>query len=94
MLADEAGSLNLPAAISLESLAKASARGEATAVAAAGVEDGNVHARATATLDQPLTITSPVTTGSIGDLGSGATSQISTGVGNIQQGVSATAISF
>jgi len=39
----------------------------------------------------------PVTTGSVGDIGNldnGVTSQVSTGIGNIQQGVSATAISF
>jgi hypothetical protein len=35
-----------------------------------------------------------VTTGSIGDIGGGSASQVSTGIGNIQQGVSATAISF
>lgn len=95
-LADDAGSLNLPAAISPESLAKASAKGEATAAADASVEEGNLHASASATasIDQPITINGPVTTGSIGDLGSGAASQISTGIGNIQQAVSATAISF
>jgi hypothetical protein len=95
-LADDAGSLNLPAPISPESLAKASARGEATAAADASVEDGNLHASAsaTATIDQPLSFNGPVTTGSIGDIGSGTASQISTGIGNIQQGVSATAISF
>jgi hypothetical protein len=35
-----------------------------------------------------------VSTGNIGDLGSGTASQVSTGIGNIQQGVQATAISF
>ena len=99
VMADDAGSLNLPTAISTESLAKTSARGEATAAADAGVDDGNLHASAsaTATIDQPIVINGPVTTGGVGDLGtldSGVTSQISTGIGNIQQGVSATAISF
>jgi hypothetical protein len=95
-LADDAGSLNLPTAISPESLAKTSAKGEATAAADASVEDGNLHASASATasIDQPITINGPVTTGSIGDLGRGGTSQISTGIGNIQQGVQATAFSF
>jgi hypothetical protein len=96
VFADDASSLNLPAAISPESLAKTSAKGEATAAADASIEDGKLHASASATanIDQPITINGPVTTGSIGDLGSGVTSQISTGIGNIQQGVSATAISF
>ena len=68
VLADDAGSLNLPTAISPESLAKTSAAGEATAAADAGVDDGNLHASAsaTATIDQPITINGPVTTGSIG----------------------------
>jgi hypothetical protein len=93
--ADDGGSLNLPAAISPESLAKNSAKGEAAAAADAGVEDGNVHASASATasVDDPFTFTGPVSTGSIGDL-SGGSNQISTGIGNIQQGVQATAISF
>ncbi len=96
VLADDASSLNLPTPISPESLAKTSARGEAAATADAAVEDGNLHASAsaTATIDQPISFSGPVTTGSIGDLGSGTASQISTGIGNIQQGVSATAISF
>src|SRR5882672_11787936 len=96
VLADDDGSLNLPTPISPESLAKDSARGEAAAAADAGVEDGNVHASAsaTATVDQPFNFSGPVTTGSIGDIGSGSASQVSTGFGNIQQGVSATAISF
>jgi hypothetical protein len=96
VLADDGGSLNLPTAISPETLAKTSAKGEAAAAADAGIEDGNLHASAsaTATIDDPITINGPVTTGSIGDLGSGTASQISTGIGNIQQGVQATAISF
>lgn len=96
MLAADDGSLNLPTAISPESLAKASARGGATASADAGVQDGDVHASAsaTATIDQPLSFSGPVTTGSISDFGSGTASQVSTGIGNIQQDVSATAISF
>jgi hypothetical protein len=91
------GSLNLPTAISPETLAKASAKGgEAAAAADASIEDGNLHASASATarIDGPITINGPVTTGGIGDLGSGTASQISTGIGNIQQGVQATAISF
>jgi hypothetical protein len=94
VLAD-GGSLNLPAAVSPETLAKASAKGEAAA-AHASIEDGNLHASASATaiIDDPITINGPVTTGNIGDLGSGSASQISTGIGNIQQGVQATAISF
>lgn len=99
MLADDAGSLNLPTAISPEALEKTSARGEATSAADAGVDDGSLHASAsaTATIDQPIVINGAVNTGSVGNLGtldSGVTAQISTGVGNIQQGVSATAISF
>jgi hypothetical protein len=96
VLADDAGSLNLPTAISPESLAKTSAKGEAAAAADAAVEDGNLHASAsaTATIDQPITINGPVSTGDIGDLGGGTASQISTGIGNIQQGVQATAFSF
>ena len=95
-LADDANSLNLPTPISPESLAKTSARGEATAAADVSVEDGNLHASASATasIDQPLTINGSVTTGTVMGLGSGGASQISTGIGNIQQGVSATAISF
>jgi hypothetical protein len=94
--ADDASSLNLPAAISPEALAKTSARGAAASNADAGIEDGDLHASAsaTATIDQPFTFSGPVTTGNIGDLGSGGMSQVSTGIGNIQQGVSATAISF
>lgn len=99
VLAEDAGSLNLPAAIFPESLAKTSARGATTGTADAGVEDGDLHvsASAPATIDQPMTITGPVTTGGIGDIGNldgGVTSHVSTGIGNIQQGVSATAISF
>lgn len=95
-LADDAGGLNLPAAISPEMLAKTSAKGEAAAAADASVEDGNLHASASATasIDDPITINGPVTTGNISDLGSGTASQISTGIGNIQQGVQATAMSF
>jgi hypothetical protein len=95
-VADDANSLNLPTAITPESLAKTSARGTASATADAGVEDGDVHASAgaTASIDDSLTINAPITTGSISGIDSGSASQISTGIGNIQQGVSATAISF
>jgi hypothetical protein len=95
VLADDGGSLNLPAAVSPETLAKASAKGEAAA-ADASIEDGNLHASgsATAIIDDPIAINGPVTTGNIGDLGSGSAFQISTGIGDIQQGVQATAISF
>jgi len=96
VLAGDDGSLNLPTPISPESLAKTSARGEATVAADASVDDGNLHASASATasVDQPFSFSGPVTTGNIGDLGASTASQISTGIGNIQQGVSATAISF
>jgi hypothetical protein len=95
-LADDASSLNLPTAITPESLAKTSARGTASATADAGVEDGDLHASASATanIDDSLAINAPITTGSVSGFDSGTASQISTGVGNIQQGVSATAISF
>ncbi len=90
------GSLNLPTAISPETLAKSSAKGEGTVTADASIEEGNLHASASATanIDTPITINGPVTTGSINDLSGAGTSQISTGIGNIQQGVQATAISF
>jgi hypothetical protein len=96
VLADDVNSLNLPTAISPESLAKTSARGAATAAAEAGVDDGDLHASASATanIDDSLAINAPITTGSVSGFDSGTASQISTGVGNIQQGVSATAISF
>jgi hypothetical protein len=61
VLAGDDGSLNLPTPISSESLAKNSARGEAAA-ADAGVEDGSLHASAsaTATVDQPFSFSGPV----------------------------------
>lgn len=97
VLGDDEDSLALPAAVTAETLAKNSARGAAAATAEASVDGDTVHssASATASIDTPITIMGPVTTGSIGSLDSSSTaSQVSTGVGNIQQGVSATAISF
>ena len=95
-LADDAGDLNLPTAITPETLAKTSARGSASASADADVTETEVHASASAsaTIDDGLAINAPITTGSVIGLDGGTASQISTGVGNIQQGVSATAISF
>ena len=98
--ADDSGSLNLPAEISPDMLAKTSARGaSATSTADASVEDGSAHASATATaiINEPFNFIGPVNTGSVGDitgLNGGALSQVDTGIGNIQQGVSATAIAF
>jgi hypothetical protein len=54
----------------------------------------HASASASATIDDALAINAPITTGSVIGLDGGTASQISTGVGNIQQGVSATAISF
>ena len=97
VLGDDEDSLALPAAITPVTLAKNSARGTAGATAEASVDGDAVHssASATASIDDPITIMGPVTTGSIGSLDASSTaSQVSTGIGNIQQGVSATAISF
>jgi hypothetical protein len=94
-LADE-GKLTLPAAMSPEALAKASARGgTANAEAEAVAEPGHVQSNASAQASVgPIMITGPLTTGNVGGFPGidGASGQISTGVGNIQQGVSAVAI--
>ena len=97
-LAGDSSELNLPTALSTETLSKASAKGEAASASASADVDVNgqvLHASAAAdaTIDNPITVTSPFTTGNVDGLtASGA--QVSTGFGNIQQGVSATAISF
>jgi len=96
--ADDANGLNLPTALTPDTLSKASAKGAAataSAAADAAVDENSLHASAsaTATIDSPITVTGPVTTGSIDGL-SGGSWQISTGFGNIQQGVQATAMSF
>jgi hypothetical protein len=97
-VADDASALNLPVALTPETLSKSSAKGAAASASAsadADVEEDALHASASATasIDSPITISGPVTTGNVGSL-DGTASQISTGIGNIQQGVSATAISF
>jgi hypothetical protein len=92
-IADENRSLVLPAAMSPEALAKESARGEpadAEADALAEADQAHANASAQATVG-PITINGPLTTGNVGTFPEG-TSQISTGIGNIQQGVSAVAI--
>jgi len=93
-LADES-KLTLPAAMSPEALAKTSARGTANAEAEAVAEPGRVQSNASAQASVgPITINGPLTTGNVGGFPGidGASGQISTGVGNIQQGVSAVAI--
>jgi hypothetical protein len=81
-LADE-GKLTLPAAMSPDA--------EAEAVAEPGHVQSNASAQASV---GPIMITGPLTTGNVGGFPGidGASGQISTGVGNIQQGVSAVAI--
>lgn len=96
--ADDASDLNLPTALSTETLSKASAKGvpaSANASADAEVDGQSLHASAAAdaTIDNPITVTGPFTTGGVDGL-SASGAQVSTGFGNIQQGVSATAISF
>lgn len=93
-IADENGPLPLPAAMSPEALAKESARGEsAEADAAAKVDQAQSNASAQATVG-PISIVGPITTGSVSSLPGidGASGQFSTGIGNIQQGVSAVVI--
>lgn len=92
-IADEGTSLPLPAAMAPEELAKESARGEPVngeAEAIAEIDDAQANASAQATVG-PITINGPLTTGNIGSFPDG-TGQISTGIGNIQQGVSAVVI--
>jgi hypothetical protein len=96
--ADDSSNLNLPAALSTETLSKASAKGapaSANASADAEVDGQSLHASAAAeaTIENPIAVTGPFTTGNIDGL-TATGSQVSTGFGNIQQGVSATAISF
>jgi len=96
--ADDSSDLNLPTALSTETLSKASAKGapaSANASADAEVDGQSLHASAAAdaSIENPITVTGPFTTGNIEGL-SGTGGQLSTGFGNIQQGVSATAISF
>jgi len=97
-LADDSSELNLPAELTPATLSKTSAKGAAATASAsadAEVTEDTLHANASAnaTIDSPITVTGPVTTGNIDGL-SGNSGQISTGFGNIQQGVQATAISF
>lgn len=96
-LADDSSELNLPTELTPATLSKTSAKGAAAASASADAEvtEDTLHANASAnaTIDSPITVTGPVTTGTIDGL-SGNSGQISTGFGNIQQGVQATAISF
>jgi hypothetical protein len=92
-IADESASLALPAAMAPEELAKESARGEPAsgdAEAVAEIDDARANASAQATVG-PITINGPLTTGNVGTFPEG-TGQISTGIGNIQQGVSAVVI--
>lgn len=96
--ADDSNELNLPTELTPATLSKTSAKGAAataSATADAEVTEDTLHANASAnaTIDSPITVTGPVTTGNIDGL-SGNSGQISTGFGNIQQGVQATAISF
>jgi hypothetical protein len=92
-VADENRSLALPDAMSPEALAKESARGEGQADATADTDQVHVNASAQASVG-PITIGGPITTGNIGSFPGidGASGQVSTGFGNIQQGVSAVAI--
>jgi hypothetical protein len=95
-IADESRSLALPAAMSPEALAKESARGEspdAEAEATAQVDQEQSNASAQATVG-PISIVRPVATGNVGTFPgiAGASGQVSTGIGNIQQGVSAVLI--
>lgn len=92
-IADESKSLALPAAMPPEALAKESARGEAAnaeAEATAEVDQAQANASAQATVG-PININGPLTTGNVGTF-DGASGQISTGIGNIQQGVQAVVI--
>jgi hypothetical protein len=92
-VADDGKSLALPAAMPPEALAKESARGEpvdADAEATAEVDQAQANASAQATVG-PITINGPLTTGNVGSFPDG-TGQVSTGIGNIQQGVSAVVI--
>jgi hypothetical protein len=92
-IADDGPSLALPAAMPPEALAKESARGEpvnAESEAVAEADQAQANASAQATVG-PITINGPVTTGNVGSFPDG-TGQISTGIGNIQQGVSAVVI--
>jgi hypothetical protein len=95
-VADESRSLPLPTAMSPEALAKESARGgspDAEADATVKVDQAQSNASAQATVG-PISIVDPVTTGNVGSFPgvSGASGQVSTGIGNIQQGVSAVLI--
>jgi hypothetical protein len=95
-VADESRSLALPAAMSPEALAKESARGgspDAEADATVKVDQAQSNASAQATVG-PVSIVGPVTTGSVSNFPGidGASGQVSTGIGNIQQGVSAVLI--
>lgn len=100
-VADDGDQLALPNAVATEELSQATARGEVEVGAASGDVDVHVSSSATAeaTIDH-VTIVGPSSTGNVSglaDLLGGAdvaTMQISTGSGNIQQGVSAVALAF
>jgi len=96
---NEASTLPLASEMSPAALATTTARGtDASANSAADVngDERNLHSQASAnaSIDGPLVI-GPATTGDIGTLQGAQPSflQMSTGIGNIQQGVSAVAVS-
>ena len=95
--ADDSDQLTLPAAMATDDLSQETARGEDEAQAAA--QQLSSQASADASIEN-VTIVGPATTGGISGLSEligdteATTLQISTGSGNIQQGVQAVALSF
>lgn len=92
--ADDGDQLSLPAAMAADDLSQETARGEQ-------LEPQKISSQASADASiENVTIVGPTTTGGVSGLTdligdtNAATLQISTGSGNIQQGVQAVALSF